>query len=159
MTVSKKAIDAGYVNHKRGATNGQRIVVTPAGLRLLRNHKQKAFIFDMMITILDDYFETLHTLNCFHTIQDQNVTIWNDHCQDSDASSARIGKAEVLALIRERTKISVSLLKKLPNLKLISYRSVYPHVDVDASSRLSVLFSFSQHPVMSFLLLQISHGG
>ena len=104
----------------------------------------------MMITILDDYFETLHTLNCFHTIQDQNVTIWNDHCQDSDASSARIGKAEVLALIRERTKISVSLLKKLPNLKLINYRSVYPHVDVDASSRLGVLFSFSQHSVMSF---------
>ena len=82
--------------------------------------KQKAFIFDMMITILDDYFETLHTLNCFHTIQDQNVTIWNDHCQDSDASAARIGEAEVLALIRERTKISASLLKKLPNLKLIS---------------------------------------
>ena len=82
--------------------------------------KQKAFIFDMMITILDDYFETLHTLNCFHTIQDQNVTIWNDHCQDSDASAARIGEAEVLALIRERTQISASLLKKLPNLKLIS---------------------------------------
>ena len=74
----------------------------------------------MMITILDDYFETLHTLNCFHTIQYKNVTIWNDHCQVSDASAARIGEAEVLALIRERTKISASLLKKLPNLKLIS---------------------------------------
>ena len=67
----------------------------------------------MMITILDDYFETLHTLNCFHTIQDQNVTIWNDHCQDSDASPARIGEAEVLALIRERTNISASFIKKI----------------------------------------------
>jgi len=42
LTVSKKAIDAGYVNHKQGATNGQRIVVTPAGLRLLSNHQTES---------------------------------------------------------------------------------------------------------------------
>ena len=72
---------------------------------------QKASNSVIKITILDDYFDTLHTLDRFHTIQDQNVTIWNDHCQDLDALATRIGDAKVLILIRERTKTSASLLK------------------------------------------------
>jgi D-3-phosphoglycerate dehydrogenase / 2-oxoglutarate reductase len=33
-----------------------------------------------------------------------------------------------------------------PNLRLISQRSVYPHIDVDACTRLGVIVSSSQHP-------------
>ena len=49
-------------------------------------------------------------------------------------------------LIRERTKIGGALLDRLPKLKLISQRSVYPHIDIDACTRLGIIVSSSQHP-------------
>jgi D-3-phosphoglycerate dehydrogenase len=48
-------------------------------------------------------------------------------------------------LIRERTKIRSPLLDLLHKLKLISQRSVYPHIDVEACTRLGVIVSSSQH--------------
>ena len=100
----------------------------------------------MKITILDDYFDTLRTLKCFEKLDGHDVTIWNDHIQDEDVLSERLGDTEVLVLIRERTKIRASLLERLPKLKLISQRSVYPHIDVDACTRVGVILSSSQHP-------------
>lgn len=100
----------------------------------------------MKITILDDYFDTLRTLDCFEKLAGHDVTIWNDHVQDTDALAERLGDAEVLILIRERTEIRAPLLERLPELKLISQRSVYPHIDVDACTRLGVVLSSSQHP-------------
>src|SRR5256885_7530101 len=100
----------------------------------------------MKIAILDDYFDTLRTLRCFSKLSGHEVTIWNDHVQDVDVLSARLDEAEVLVLIRERTKIRAPLLERLPNLRLISQRSVYPHIDIDACTRLGVIVSSSQHP-------------
>jgi D-3-phosphoglycerate dehydrogenase / 2-oxoglutarate reductase len=48
-------------------------------------------------------------------------------------------------LIRERTKIRGPLLERLPRLKLISQRSVYPHIDIDDCTRLGVVVSSSLH--------------
>jgi D-3-phosphoglycerate dehydrogenase len=98
------------------------------------------------IAILDDYFDTLRTLPCFRKLEGHGVTIWNDHVQETDALAERLKDAEVLVLIRERTAIRAPLLERLPGLKLISQRSVYPHVDVDACTRLGVILSSSQHP-------------
>ena len=50
-----------------------------------------------------------------------------------------------LVLIRERTQIRGPLLERLPNLKLISQRSVYPHIDIEACTRLGIIVSSSQH--------------
>jgi D-3-phosphoglycerate dehydrogenase len=50
-----------------------------------------------------------------------------------------------LVLIRERTTIQAALLDRLPGLKLISQRSVYPHIDIEACTRLGVIVSSSQH--------------
>lgn len=99
----------------------------------------------MKVTILDDYFDTLQTLACYKKIEHHDVTIWNDHLQDTDALAKRIGDAEVLVLIRERTKITADLLERLPNLKIISQRSVYPHIDVEACTRLGIILSSGQH--------------
>jgi len=52
----------------------------------------------------------------------------------------------VLVLIRERTAIRAPLIERLPKLRLISQRSVYPHIDVDACTRRGVIVSSSQHP-------------
>ena len=100
----------------------------------------------MHITILDDYFDTLRTLECFSKLQDHEVTIWNDHVQDVDPLAKRLRDTDALVLIRERTHIRTPLLERLPRLKLISQRSVYPHIDVDTCTRLGVIVSSSQHP-------------
>jgi D-3-phosphoglycerate dehydrogenase len=99
----------------------------------------------MKISILDDYFDTLRTLDCFGKLAGHDVTIFNDHVQDVDALAERLRDTEVLVLIRERTQIRSPLLERLPSLKLISQRSVYPHIDIDACTRLGIVVSSSQH--------------
>jgi D-3-phosphoglycerate dehydrogenase len=100
----------------------------------------------MKISILDDYHDTLRTLRCFSKLAGHDVAIWNDHIQDVDALAARLRDTEVLVLIRERTKIRAPLLERLRNLKLISQRSVYPHIDIAACTRLGIIVSSNQHP-------------
>ena len=99
----------------------------------------------MKISILDDYFDTLRTLECFSKLNGHEVTIFNDHVQDVDVLAERLRDTEVLVLIRERTQIRTPLLERLPKLKLISQRSVYPHIDIDACTRLGIIVSSSQH--------------
>lgn len=99
----------------------------------------------MKITILDDYHDTLRTLECFRLLDGHEVTIWNDHVQDTDALAERLADTEVLVLIRERTKIRTPLLERLPRLKLISQRSVWPHIDVDTCTRLGIVVSSDLH--------------
>ncbi|MCC8428379.1 D-2-hydroxyacid dehydrogenase family protein [Reyranella aquatilis] len=99
----------------------------------------------MKITILDDYFDTLRTLPCFAKLAGHDVTVWNDHEQDVDRLAKRLADTEVLVLFRERTQIRAPLLERLPKLKLISQRSVYPHIDIDACTRLGIVVSSSQH--------------
>ena len=99
----------------------------------------------MKISILDDYFDTVRTLACFQKLKGHEVTVWNDHVQDTDALAARLKDAECLVLIRERTAIRAPLLERLPRLRLISQRSVYPHIDVEACTRRGVVVSSSQH--------------
>jgi D-3-phosphoglycerate dehydrogenase len=99
----------------------------------------------MKISILDDYFDTLRTLDCYRKLTGHDVTIWNDHVQDVDTLAERLKDTEVLVLIRERTQIREPLLERLPKLKMISQRSVYPHIDIDACTRLGIVVSSSQH--------------
>ncbi|HAT34703.1 MAG TPA: 3-phosphoglycerate dehydrogenase [Rhodospirillaceae bacterium] len=99
----------------------------------------------MKVTILDDYFDTIRTLDCFAQLDDHDVTIWNDHEQDTDALAERLAETEILVLIRERTHIRKELLDQLPNLKFISQRSVYPHIDVDSCTENGVLLCSDLH--------------
>src|SRR3954467_3092578 len=100
----------------------------------------------MRITILDDYFDTLRTLPCFRRLDGHQVDIWNDHVQETGALAERLKDTEALVLIRERTAIRAQLLERLPKLRLISQRSVYPHIDIDACTRHRVIVSSGQHP-------------
>jgi len=99
----------------------------------------------MKITILDDYFDTLRTLDCFKKLAGHEVTVWNDHVQDVDPLAERLRDTEALVLIRERTQIRAPLLDRLAKLRLISQRSVYPHIDVDACTRLGIVVSSNLH--------------
>jgi len=100
----------------------------------------------MRITILDDYFDTLRTLPCFRKLDGHQIEIWNDHVEETGALAERLKEAEVLVLIRERTAIRAPLLEQLHKLRLISQRSVYPHIDIEACTRRGVIVSSGQHP-------------
>jgi D-3-phosphoglycerate dehydrogenase / 2-oxoglutarate reductase len=100
----------------------------------------------MNITILDDYQDAVRTLDCFSKLAGHDVTIWNDHTKDVDALAERLKEAEALVLIRERTPIRAPLLERLRKLRIISQRSVYPHIDIDACTRQGVIVSSDMHP-------------
>jgi D-3-phosphoglycerate dehydrogenase / 2-oxoglutarate reductase len=97
------------------------------------------------VSVLDDYFDTIRTLDCFSKLGGHDVTIWNDHVQDVDKLAGRLQDTEALVLIRERAQIRTPLLERLPKLKLISQRSVYPHIDVGTCTKLGIVVSSSQH--------------
>jgi D-3-phosphoglycerate dehydrogenase / 2-oxoglutarate reductase len=99
----------------------------------------------MRISILDDYHDTVRSLACFSKLHGHDVTIWNDHVQDVGVLAERLHDADVLVLIRERTQIRTPLLERLPNLRLISQRSVYPHIDIETCTRLGVIVASNQH--------------
>ncbi len=99
----------------------------------------------MRVHILDDWFDTLRGLPCFEKLEAHDVTVWTDHQPDPTALAERVQEAEALVLFRERTKIGAELLSKTPMLKLVSQRSVYPHIDVDACTANNVLLCSNMH--------------
>ena len=99
----------------------------------------------MKVTILDDWFDTLRGLPCFGKLDGQTVTVCTDHVQETDALVERLRDTECLVLFRERTRITGELLDRLPNLKLISQRGVYPHIDVEACTRNGVVLCSNIH--------------
>lgn len=99
----------------------------------------------MQVVVLDDYLDTVRHLPCFAKLADHDVTIFNDHVEDVEELAERLSHADALVLFRERTKITEALLRRLPKLRLISQRSVYPHVDVSACSRHGVLLCSDMH--------------
>ena len=100
----------------------------------------------MKVTILDDYFDTLRTLPSFAKLKGHDVEVWNHHVQGIDRLAERLRDTEVLVLIRERTQILAPLLERLDRLRLISHRSAYPLIDIDACTRRGVIVSSVHHP-------------
>ena len=99
----------------------------------------------MKLAILDDWFDTLRHLPCFAKLGGIDVTVFNDHEPDVSKLVTRLNGFDAVVLFRERTAITGELLDQLPNLKLISQRSVYPHIDVDACTRNGVLLCSNMH--------------
>jgi len=79
----------------------------------------------MKISILDDYHDTLRTLDCFTKLSGHQVAIWNDHVQDVALLAERLRDTEALVLIRERTEIRAPLLHRLDRLRLMAAVDVF----------------------------------
>ena len=99
----------------------------------------------MKVHILDDWFDTLRSLPCFAKLDAHDVTVWNDHVEDVEILASRLKGVEALVLFRERTRITRELLELVPGLRLISQRSVYPHIDVEACTEHDVLLCSNMH--------------
>lgn len=99
----------------------------------------------MKLAILDDWFDTLRSLPCFGKLQGIDTTVFTDHLDDTAQLVERLRPFDAVVLFRERTAMPAAVLDHLPRLKLISQRSVYPHVDVDACSRNGILLCSNMH--------------
>lgn len=92
------------------------------------------------ITVLDDYQDAVRGLNCFKLLKPYDVQVINETFRTVDELVSAIEDSEVLVLIRERTKIDLSLLSRLPKLKLISQTGkISNHLDLAACTRSNVL--------------------
>jgi len=90
----------------------------------------------MKIVIPDDYQDCVRHLECFARLAGHEVTIYNDSSADEDELVRRFAGAEALVLIRERTRITPSLLDRLPRLRLVSQTGkVSNHISVADCSR------------------------
>jgi D-3-phosphoglycerate dehydrogenase / 2-oxoglutarate reductase len=113
----------------------------------------------MHITILDDYQDVVRGLSCFSKLAGHTVTIWNDHVTDTDVLAERLKDTEALVPIRERTPLRAPLLARLPKLRIISQRSVYPHIDVEACTRQGVILSSNMgHGQPSYSTAELTWG-
>jgi D-3-phosphoglycerate dehydrogenase len=61
----------------------------------------------MKVAILDDYCNTIRSLQCFEMLTLFEVTIWNARVEDVDVLAYRLRDGDVLVLIRERTKFRI----------------------------------------------------
>ena len=93
----------------------------------------------MKLAILDDWFDTLRGLACYARLDGIEVTVFTDHEPDVGRLAARLQGFDAVVLFRERTAITRELVEQLPDLKLISQRSVYPHIDVEACTAHGIL--------------------
>ena len=91
----------------------------------------------MNIVIPDDYQDCIRHLACFARLAGHRVTIYNDSSADESELARRFADADALVLIRERTRITPTLLDRLPRLSIISQTGrVSNHINVaDCSAR------------------------
>jgi D-3-phosphoglycerate dehydrogenase / 2-oxoglutarate reductase len=99
----------------------------------------------MKIAILDDWSDTVRTLDCFDRLAGHEVVVFNDPVGDVGVLAERLADFEALVLIRERTELRAPLLQMLPRLRLVSQRSAVPHIDVDACTQLGIVVSSNLH--------------
>jgi D-3-phosphoglycerate dehydrogenase len=98
----------------------------------------------MRVAVLDDYTDSLRSLPCFSLLDGHDVTVHTDHAQGDDLV-ARLEGVEAVCLFRERTALDAPLLDQLAALRLVSLRSAYPHVDVDACTRHGITVCSNLH--------------
>lgn len=91
--------------------------------------------FLMKIAILDDYQDCVRHLDCFRLLEGHDVKVFTNSARGVGQLTIRLKPFDVLVLIRERTALPGALLKKLPNLKLISQTGkVSGHIDLEAAA-------------------------
>jgi len=112
----------------------------------------------LRIAIIDDYQDTVRTLDCFPKLQGHDVRIWNDTIKDIDGLAQRLSDVDVIVPIRERTKFDAALLDRLPNLRLISQNGHVPHIDLDACTARGIMVCSALMPRPSYPTVELTWG-
>ena len=87
----------------------------------------------MRVAILEDYQKASPTLACFAALAAHQVEVFSEPMRDEATIAARVGDFEAIVVIRERTRITSSLIDRLPKLRLVVQTAkIGPHVDLEA---------------------------
>ena len=88
------------------------------------------------IAVLDDYQYVAEGMANWSAIPNAAVTFFHDTLKDEDALVARLEPFEILATMRERTRLPASVLNRLPNLKVVAGTGArQAHVSMEAAAR------------------------
>lgn len=112
----------------------------------------------LRVAIINDYQDVVRTLDCFSRLEGHEITIWTDIVDDIELLANRLSNADVLVLMRERTRIDEDLLSRLPNLKLISQNGHIPHIDLAACDRHGVVVSSALTTRPSYSTVEFTWG-
>ncbi|KPN05805.1 D-2-hydroxyacid dehydrogenase family protein [Xanthomonas arboricola] len=93
----------------------------------------------MRILVPDDYQGAVRHLPCLQRLHGHDVQVLGALATDPNEWAERLVEADALVLIRERTRVDATLLRRLPRLKLISQTGrIGAHVDVAACTEFGV---------------------
>ncbi len=99
----------------------------------------------MHIIIPEDYQNCVRDLDCFTSMKDHDVTVYNDSCNDPEELVKRFQDADALVLTRERTRLGEDVLSRLPRLKIISQiGKVSSHLDLHACRKFGIAVAEGQ---------------
>jgi phosphoglycerate dehydrogenase-like enzyme len=93
------------------------------------------------VAVLDDYSGTVARLPCWERLVGLvELDVFTDRCADEDALVARLAGHEIVVPIRERTRLSRSVLRSLTRLRLVALtgRSI-GQVDLAAANDLGIV--------------------
>ena len=87
----------------------------------------------MKIAVLEDYQRAVPALAAFSRLAAHEVEVFTDNVRDEARLAERLSGFDAVVLIRERTRITASLLARVPRLKLVAQTGkVGPHIDLAA---------------------------
>lgn len=91
------------------------------------------------VAILDDFQDAARSLSCYAQLAPFDVTVFQDRLSDEDALATRLAEFDAIIPIRERTILTESLLRRLPQLRVISLTGPESgQVDPAACQRLGI---------------------
>ena len=95
------------------------------------------------IAILDDYQNAALESADWSVLRDRaDITVFQDHLDDTDAVIERLLPFDIVCVMRERTPLPRNVVERLPNLKLIaSTGPVNASIDVVAAAERGIVVS------------------
>jgi phosphoglycerate dehydrogenase-like enzyme len=98
------------------------------------------------IAVIDDFQGVATQFGDFARLAERaDVTYFHDHLRDDDALAARLAPFDAIAVMRERTPISASLIARLPKLRFIATTGMWNRsIDLDAATARDIIVSGTQ---------------
>ena len=102
--------------------------------------------YTLIIAIPDDYQQLAATLDCYAALHGNDMRVFQGPAASIDELAQQLQDAQVIVLIRERTRFARELIERLPRLKHIAQtgRSTH-HIDVAACTERGIAVSAGAH--------------
>jgi D-3-phosphoglycerate dehydrogenase len=96
------------------------------------------------IAVIDDYQKAFPTLPCFAKLEGHEVFVFTDTEKDPVKLAERLKDVDAVVLTQQRSRLSSSVIERLPKLKLICQTGrATTHIDIAACTESGVLVSAS----------------